>query len=293
MNLKEYTMMHKLKNFNELIDIVKQSGVRRRVAVVNPEDDSTVEALARAEADGFVEPIIVRDTMNPQAAAEQAVELVQQGRADVLMKGLIHSDTMLRAILRHNGGLVPKGQVLSHIACAHVPGYERFLLYTDAAVIPFPTHEQRIQQVTYITHLCHALGIEEPRIALIHCVEEVNERHFPYTVGYLNIVDMAREGYFGRCIVDGPLDVKTSCSPESMRIKGIDSPIGGRADGLVFPDIESGNVFHKSITLFGEATLACVLQGAQVPVVLPSRADNADTKYYSLALSCLRKANEV
>ena len=284
-------MTNKLKDLDQLAELAKHNGVKYRVAVVNPNDPSTVEALQRAEADGFVEPVVVNDESNPQAAAEAAVELVQQGKADVLMKGLIHSDTMLRAILRHNGGLLPKGNVLSHVACANVPGYDKLLLYTDAAVIPFPTHEQRVQQVGYLVRLCHALGKEEPRIALIHCVEEVNERHFPYTVGYREIVAMANEGHFGRCIVDGPLDLKTSCSPESMRIKGIDSPIGGEADGLVFPDIESGNVFHKSITLFGHATLACILQGAQVPVVLPSRADNADTKYYSLALSRLLAAN--
>ena len=284
-------MTNKLKDLDQLAELAKHNGVKYRVAVVNPNDPSTVEALQRAEADGFVEPVVVNDESNPQAAAEAAVELVQQRKADVLMKGLIHSDTMLRAILRHNGGLLPKGNVLSHVACANVPGYDKLLLYTDAAVIPFPTHEQRVQQVGYLVRLCHALGKEEPRIALIHCVEEVNERHFPYTVGYREIVAMANEGHFGRCIVDGPLDLKTSCSPESMRIKGIDSPIGGEADGLVFPDIESGNVFHKSITLFGHATLACILQGAQVPVVLPSRADNADTKYYSLALSSLLAAN--
>lgn len=280
-------MTNRLKNLDQLAALAKAKGTKYRVAVVNPNDSSTLEALRRAEADGFVEPIMVNNESHPQEAAEAAVELVQQHKADVLMKGLVHSDIMLRAILRHQGGLLPKGNVLTHIACANVPDYNKLLLYTDAAVIPFPTFEQRVQQVGYIVRLCHALGKEEPRVALIHCVEEVNERHFPYTVGYRQIVDMAREGHFGRCIIDGPLDLKTSCSPESMRVKGIDSPIAGEADALVFPDIESGNVFHKSITLFGHATLACILQGAQVPVVLPSRADNADTKYYSLALSSL------
>ncbi len=271
--------------------MLKSKGIKRRVVVVNPRDASSVEALRKAEADGFVVPVPVDDMEHPQAAAEAAVELVQAGKADVLMKGLIHSDVLLRAILRHNGGLLPKGQLLCQVGCAQIPAYHKLLFFTDAAVIPFPTHEQRVQQVAYISHLCHAMGIEEPRISLIHCVEEVNERHFPYTAGYRDIVAQAREGLFGKCLVDGPLDLKTSCSPESLRVKGIDSPLEGDADAVVFPDIESGNVFHKAVTLFGNAHLASILQGAVAPVVLPSRADDAETKYYSLAMSCLLSAS--
>lgn len=284
-------MMNKLQDFSQLVEMLKSKGIKRRVVVVNPRDASSVEALRKAEVDGFVETVPVDDMQHPQAAAEAAVELVQAGKADVLMKGLIHSDVVLRAILRHNGGLLPKGQLLCQVGCAQIPSYHKLLFFTDAAVIPFPTHEQRVQQVAYISHLCHAMGIEEPRISLIHCVEEVNERHFPYTVGYRDIVAQAREGQFGRCLVDGPLDLKTSCSPESLRVKGIDSPLEGDADAVVFPDIESGNVFHKAVTLFGNAHLASILQGAVAPVVLPSRADDAETKYYSLAMSCLLSAS--
>ena len=285
-------MMNKLQDFSQLVEMLKSKGIKRRVVVVNPRDASSVEALRKAEADGFVVPVPVDDMEHPQAAAEAAVELVQAGKADVLMKGLIHSDVLLRAILRHNGGLLPKGQLLCQVGCAQIPAYHKLLFFTDAAVIPFPTHEQRVQQVAYISHLCHAMGIEEPRISLIHCVEEVNERHFPYTAGYRDIVAQAREGLFGKCLVDGPLDLKTSCSPESLRVKGIDSPLEGDADAVVFPDIESGNVFHKAVTLFGNAHLASILQGAVAPVVLPSRADDAETKYYSLAMSCLLSASQ-
>jgi phosphate butyryltransferase len=136
-------------------------------------------------------------------------------------------------------------------------------------------------------YVCRALGIEEPKISLIHCTEKVNEKYFPFTVGYREIVGMAERGEFGRCIIDGPLDLKTSVSPESMRIKGIKSPIGGDADALIFPDIEAANVFYKSITLFLGVETAGVLQGTMAPVVLPSRSDSKLCKFYSLALAAI------
>ena len=142
----------------------------------------------------------------------------------------------------------------------------------------------------YTVDLCHSLGIEEPKISLIHCTEKVNERLFPFTPGYRDIVGMAEQGEFGKCIVDGPLDLKTSVSPESLRIKGINSPLGGEADALVFPDIESANVFYKTITLFLGVETAGTLMGTQAPVVLPSRSDSKLCKFYSLALASILKS---
>ena len=273
-----------MKDFGDLVERLRASRVRRRVAVVNPRDEATAEAVRRAEAEGFVDPVAIGGD-DLQSAAERAVSLAQEGRVDMILKGLIPSETLLKAIIRHKGGLLPKGGLLTQIGCVRIPGYHKLLLYTDAAVIPFPTHEQRIQQVRYIAGVCHAMGIEEPRISLVHCSEEVDVRHFPYTGGYGDIVEMGRAGAFGRCIVGGPLDVKTSCSSESMLTKGIESPLGGDADAFVFPDIEAANTFHKAVTLFARAEVGSLLQGTEVPVVMPSRADNADNKFYGLALA--------
>lgn len=276
--------MKTIKDFNEVTARLKSQGIRRRVAVVCPRDPYTIAAVERASKEGFIEPVMLTGD-DLQAAAEQAVTLAQERKIDMIMKGLIPSEILLKAILRHNGGLLPEGNMLTHTACAQFAAYPKLLFYTDAAVIPFPTHEQRIQQVRYIVGLCHAMGIEEPKVSLIHCSEEVNERHFPYTPGYRKIVQMGQDGIFGRCLIDGPLDLKTSCSAESLRVKGIASPIAGDADALIFPNIESGNVFHKTITLFNNASLASLLLGPSVPVVLTSRADAPETKYYSLAVA--------
>ena len=161
------------------------------------------------------------------------------------------------------------------------------LFMTDVAVIPYPTKEQREQQLQYLLTLCRKMGVEEPRIALISCSEKVNPKHFPCTVEYQELVEKTKTGAFGPCIVDGPLDLKTSLSPAALHKKGIQSPLEGKSDGLIFSDIQAGNVFYKTITLFCEAQTAAILQGPQVPVVLTSRADSADNKFYSLALACV------
>ena len=177
--------------------------------------------------------------------------------------------------------------MLTHVAMAEIPKYEKLLFFTDAAVIPVPTEGQRRQQIHYMNYVCHALGIEEPRISLIHCAEKVSAKTFPYTVDYLEIIAEAQTGKFGRCIIDGPLDLKTSLDSVSLREKGIHSVIDGQADALIFPDIVAGNVFYKTITLFGYAKTAGVLQGTQCCCVLPSRADSPESKYYSLALAAI------
>ena len=171
------------------------------------------------------------------------------------------------------------------------PDYPRLLFFSDAAVIPYPTHEQRVQQVAYMIETCHAFGIEEPRIALIHCAETASEK-FPHTMGYAEIADRAARGEWGRAIVSGPLDFRTSCDAAALATKGISSPIAGSADGLILPDIEAGNLLYKVLPLFAGAKMAGMLKGPQCPVVLSSRADDAETKYRSLCVGIMNKVGK-
>ena len=278
--------MKAIECFDELVAHLQATGVCRRVAVVCGRDESTSAAVRRAADAGFAEPIFVDDD-DVDAAAARAVALVREGKADVLMKGLLNTDNLVKAILNKETGILPRGQVLTHIVCARFPQYDKLLFMTDVAVIPYPTKEQREQQLRYMLALCRRMGIEEPRVALINCSEKVNAKHFPVTVEYRELVEQAQRGEFGPCIVDGPLDLKTSLSPQALKKKGLSSPVEGRADGLIFSDIQAGNVFYKSVTLFCEAQTAAILQGPQVPVVLTSRADSIDSKFYSLALACV------
>lgn len=278
--------MKTIQSFDELVGFLGESKTRRRVAVVCPKDENTRLAVQKAVDLGFAEALWVDDDDVDMAAAK-AVALVREGRADVIMKGLLNTDNLLKAILNKEVGILPKGRVLTHLTCAKLPQYDKLLFLTDVAVIPYPTKEQREQQLQYLLTLCRKMGVEEPRVALISCSEKVNPKHFPCTVDYQELVEKSKTGVFGPCIVDGPLDLKTSLSAAALHKKGLQSPLEGRSDGLIFSDIQAGNVFYKTITLFCEAQTAAILQGPQVPVVLTSRADSFESKFYSLALACI------
>lgn len=300
--------METIKNFDELIDFLRLRGDRRRVAIVWASDDYTQKSVSQALEVGFVDAVFVGcreiveknrvlmrhadhirfvDATDSDDAARRAVQLIHSGEADILMKGMLNTDNLLREVLNKDTGILPRGHVLTHITASSFFSYPKLLFFTDSAVIPYPTQEQRAEQVKYITYVARAFGIEKPKVALIHCSEKVQEKHFPFTAGYREIIERAERGDFGLCVVDGPMDVKTACSVENMRRKGISSPVNGEADCLVFPDIEAGNMFYKSLTLFAHAETAAVLQGTLCPVVLPSRSDSNQSKFYSLALAAL------
>ena len=301
-------MAKAISNFHELIASLSTPNERKRVAVVWPEDESTQYSVGLALDYGLIDVICVGcerqvrsnehlapyaehfsfvDAADRDEAARLSVQLVREGKADILMKGLINTDNLLRAVLDRQTGILPEGRVLTHVTAATIPSYPKMLFFTDSAVIPYPTNAQRRQQVMYVADVCRSFGIAEPRISLIHCTEKVSQKHFPFTVHYRELAEAAQRGEFGPCIVDGPLDLKTSVSIESMRTKGIQSPINGEADALVFPDIEAANVFYKTITLFCDVETAGMLQGAMAPVVLPSRSDSKLCKFYSLALAII------
>ena len=298
--------METIRNFDELIEHLRQREGMRRVAVVCPYDESTQGAVENALKAGFIEAILVGDTekigtrfsdyaervsyvetADPDEAAAKAVAMAREGKADIVMKGLVNTDNLLRAVLNKETGILPKGNVLTHLTCAQIVGYDKLIYCTDVAVIPHPTAEQREQQLRYVLQLARSMGGEEPRVGLINCTEKVNEKHFPFTVEYKQLIEKAVAGEFGRCIVDGPLDLKTCFSPAALHKKGIESPLEGHADAIIFPDIQAGNVFYKTITCFCQAQTAGILSGPQVPVVLPSRGDSPENKFYSLALAAL------
>ena len=299
--------MQPIRNFDELTAHLRALKNRKRIAVVCANDPNTEYAIARALEEGIAEFLMIGDSAilkkyptlkrypgyvkavhvdDPDEAARLAVRMVRQGEADILMKGIINTDNLLHAILDKEHGLLPRGKVLTHLAVMQIPAYHKLLFFSDAAVIPRPTLQQRIEMIGYAIRTCRSFGIRQPRIALIHCTEKVSAK-FPHSLDYVNIVELAEAGEFGDVIIDGPLDVKTACEKTSGDIKGIASPIDGEADVLIFPNIESGNAFYKAMTLFAGADMAGLLQGPACPVVLPSRSDSGLSKYYSMAMACL------
>ncbi|NDW13071.1 phosphate butyryltransferase [Bacteroides sp. 214] len=299
--------MKPIRSFDELTEHLKSLKIRKRIAVVCANDPNTEYAIARALEEGIAEFLMIGDSAilnkyptlrnypdhvkfihieNPDEAAREAVRIVREGGADVLMKGIINTDNLLRAILDKEKGLLPKGKVLTHLSVVQIPTYDKLLFFSDAAVVPRPSLQQRIEMIWYAIRTCHSFGIKEPRVALIHFSEKVSAK-FQNSLDYVNIVELAEAGEFGNVIIDGPLDVRTACEKASGDIKGIASPINGEADVLIFPNIEAGNTFYKSVSLFAKAEMAGLLQGPVCPVVLPSRSDSGLSKYYSIAMACL------
>ncbi len=300
--------MEPISDFSTLLRRLHSSDDRKRVAVVCPGDPHTAYVIMRALQEGFAEFLLVADptrlahaeqlrslhseqikvweAATPEEAARKALSLVRDGQADVLMKGNLHTDILLRAVLDKEHGLLPSGNILSHLAVAQIPTYPKLLFFSDAAVIPRPTLPQFESMLRYGGQVCRRLGIDVPQVALVHCTEKVSPK-FPHTGDYVTLKERAAAGAYGPMCVDGPLDVKTACDAHSGEVKGISSPVVGQADLLLFPNIETGNTFYKTLSLFARADMAGMLCGTAAPVVVSSRADSDLSKYYSLALACL------
>lgn len=232
---------------------------------------------------GCVETVMCH---NAQEAAQTAVALVRSHRAQVLMKGMVNTDVLLRAVLDKQQGLLSPGSVMAHLTVMQIPGWNRLLMFADAAVLPEPTLTQLDSLVGYMADHLRRFGREVPRIALTNCNEKVNPK-FPHTLHYEQIKQWAAEGRYGKVVIDGPMDVKTALDANAAAYKHIASPIEGSADALVFPNIQAGNTFYKTLSCFCHAIPAGWLVGTEAPVVVTSRADSEESKYYSLALACL------
>ena len=230
---------------------------------------------------------MLEDEPDPAAAAQLAVAAVREGRADLLLKGRVKTSVLLRAVLDAQSGL-RTGRLLSDVFVFENPGRvpNRLQMITDGGVTIRPDVEQKVQIIENAVQVAHALGNERPRVALLSAVETVTAA-IPSTQDAAVISQMWRRGQIKGCVVDGPLALDNAVSPEAMRIKGIDSPVGGDADILVCPDIESANMLAKSTTYFAGFRLAHVIVGARAPVLIPSRSDSADAKLMSIALGAL------
>ena len=309
-----------ISNFNNLIMITHlqeivdaaRAGGRRRLAVAFGNDSHTLRAVYDAWLQGLVEPTIFGDkaaiikicnseNIDPTAFAvvdeksdvrcvELAVSLVAGGGADVLMKGLVSTDKYMRGILNTDAGLVPPKGTLSHVSVIEFPGAERLLCVSDVAVIPQPDFKQKQLLIKYLTRISQSLGVERPKIACIAPSEQVLPS-VPSSTEAAILAKMADRGQLGNVIVDGPLSLDVALYAdvaEEKKVKG--SSVAGKADGLLFPNIESANVFFKSATHFGGAEIAAIVVGTRVPCVLTSRGDTPRTKLFSIALACLQTA---
>jgi phosphate butyryltransferase len=226
---------------------------------------------------------IVSASDEPQAIKE-AVELIKEGTGHVLMKGLCSTAAFLKEILHKHNDL-RAARVLSHVAMFESSSYPRLFMVSDAAVNIAPDLDAKIAITMNAAAVAHKIGYKRPKVALISAIEKVNYESMPSSVDAAVIAKMAERGQLGELIADGPLAIDNALSEEACTIKGIHSPVGGSADILIVPNIETGNVLYKGLTLIGNARVAGILVGTRVPVVLTSRADSEDSKFLSILLA--------
>ena len=219
-----------------------------------------------------------------EAACALAVDLVRRGEAQLLMKGQVHTATFTRAVLSKERGLVDPGRLISHVALAEIPSYRKPLLLTDCGIAIAPGLEEKVQILRNALEVARALGMRAPKVACVAPVETVNPK-IEATVHARELEDMGRRGDFGDALVQGPLGFDLAVCAEAGGIKGVSGPVVGDADIVLLPELNAANVLYKALTCFASATMASVVAGARVPVVLTSRADTERTRYLSLALA--------
>ncbi len=219
-------------------------------------------------------------------AAQRACLFIREGKGDLIMKGLLGTDTYMRALLNKETGLMPKGSMLSHITVMEIPSYEKLLVVSDVAIIPLPDLQQKVAITNNIIKTCKALDIDKPKISILASSESATDKIVANADAAI-ITKMAERGQIKGALVDGPLSLDLSIDKEAVAIKKFKSPVAGDADGIVFPNIESGNVFYKTVTKLVKAELAAMVCGATCPAILSSRGDTEQTKLYSIALAAL------
>lgn len=297
-----------ITTFEQIFDKLRSKPKKRLVAAWAV-DDHTINAARLAIEAGIVEATLVGDEkMIRQVCATEkidpsifkivpiddelkavtlAVDLINAGEGDILMKGLCSTDKYMRAILNKEKGLLPPKAVLSHVTVLSNPQYHKLLILGDIAVIPAPDLSQKIAITKYVVQTAKAIGIEKPKVAIITATEQMLPS-MPACVDAAIISKMADRGQISGCFVDGPLALDVALSAEAVAVKKLVSPVAGDADCLVFPNLEAANVFYKVNTLLCVgAKQAAIVAGAKAPCVLSSRADSIDTKLNSIALAAL------
>ena len=296
-----------VRKLNELFDLLKDKALKTMI-VVCANDEHTISAVSEAVAQNFVKAVLIGDEAKIESVCQEsgidikkftiihqptedlaawlAVEMINRGEGNILMKGLISTDKFMRAILNKEKGLTDQGKVVSHVTLIENEYYHKLLIVGDVAVIPLPDLNQKVQIIKYMVDVAKRLEIDLPKIAIIAPSEQVLPSILSTTDAAL-LAKMNDRGQIQGCIVDGPLALDVAIDSESAAIKGLKSPVAGDADCLLFPNIESGNVFYKVNTKLARSESAAIMVGARVPVVLASRGDSSRVKLLSIALAAL------
>ena len=305
-----------IRNFDKLIKKVQNLEDKKRVAVVAANDEHTLEAVFKAMDKNIILPVLIgnavkikeilrKNTMRIEKvlnkidenldekyiidakddtdAAYKAVELVNKGEVDFIMKGKIQTADLLKAVVDKEKGL-RTGNVMSHFVINEIPTYHKLLVTTDGGMMMYPDLDEKKQILENVVNTLLAIGYEKPKVAVLAAVEKVNEK-MPETIDAVRLKEMNESGDIKNCIVEGPISYDLTMSKESAEIKGFESPVTGDADILLVPNITVGNILGKTLVYSADAKMAGFIVGAKVPIVLTSRGSTAEEKYLSLVLS--------
>lgn len=293
----------KVTSFEQLLKTVRGKP-KRTVALAMAHDPDALAAVAHANKEGIADAVLVGprrkivecsekheidisafDIMNANTeiqAVSRSIQLVREQLADSLMKGACSSATLLRGVLDKERG-VRAGRLLSHVAVFEVPRYPKLLIMSDGGMNILPDMDAKLSIIENAVQAAHRLGVRNPKVALLAALEKVNYSAMPCTVDAAVISKMYQRGQIKDAIIDGPLALDNAVSHRACEVKGIVSEVGGDADILIVPNIETGNVLYKALAYLGDARVAGIILGAKVPIILTSRADTQEAKFYSIA----------
>lgn len=300
-----------MKGFKEIIKLAQENGPKR-IAVAAANDEDVLKAIKKAVDENICIPILIGDgekikeisknisldlgciqvidEKDSKKASIIAVSLVSSGNAEIVMKGLVDTSIILKAILDKDIGL-RTGNILSHAAVFEIKKYHKILFVTDAAMNIAPNADEKRQILENVLKLSLSLGINNPKVAVICAKEKVNSK-MQATLDAQELVDLSNSGIIAGCIIGGPFGLDNAISKEAAELKGVKDPVAGDADILLMPNIEAGNVLYKALTYFSDSENAGILLGAKAPIVLTSRADSDKAKLNSIALAVLCASKE-
>ncbi len=293
-----------IRSMEELTQAAKSTPALK-MAVACAADAPVLEAVKLAYENKIITPVLIGDKQNikeeaakagvdvdaweiidiadKQAACEEAARLAGEGKIQLIMKGMVDTSVIMKAVLKKEFGLRKEG-ALSHIGALEVAGFDRLFYITDSALNIAPDFDTKVAIVKNAVEVAHALGNEEPKVAALCAVEKINEK-MPCTLDAAKLAEMNKAGEITGCVIGGPFALDNAVSAEAAAHKGVSDPVAGKADVLMVPDIEAGNLLIKSMEYFGHAKKAGVIMGAKIPVALTSRATAPESKMYTIAIA--------
>lgn len=295
-----------MKTMQDIVKKAQLSGPQKLVVAV-ANDDHVIEAVEMARKERIIDPILVGDEKlilavldhlkisktpyeiinveDPIKACEEAVKLVSSGKADLLMKGLVDTAVILRAVLDKDFGLRTPNR-LSHVSIMEIPTYHKLLMMSDGAMNTYPDVDIKQEIIENGVEILRKIGVKHPKVGCICAIEKINPK-MQHTLDCQELIERNQNERIKNCTIGGPFALDNAINKEAALHKGVKDPMAGEVDFVLMPQIESGNVFYKAMMFLAGAKSASVIAGAQKPIVLTSRADSKETKFYSIALAQL------